>query len=102
MLLEEYLIATGMIAVGQPEGPPLVSTASILSEEESRWTNARSALGPMFLNLRFLTRLTSSKYPDFTDNAEDFKQGAKTQGMSSVVGDQSAPSLKFRCAKPLE
>ena len=36
------------------------------------------------------------------NSAEDFKQGAKTQGMSSVVRDQSAPSLKFRCAKPLE
>ena len=35
-------------------------------------------------------------------NAEDFKQGAKTQGVSSFVGDQSAPCLKFRCAKPLE
>jgi hypothetical protein len=35
-------------------------------------------------------------------NAEDFKQGAKTQGVSSVVGDQSALCLKFRCAKPLE
>ena len=35
-------------------------------------------------------------------NAEDFKQGAKTQGMSSVVRDQSALCLKFRCAKPLE
>jgi hypothetical protein len=35
-------------------------------------------------------------------NAEDFKQGAKTQAVSSVVSDQSAPGLKFRCAKPLE
>jgi site-specific recombinase XerD len=37
VLLEEYLIATGMIAVGQPEGPPLVSTASILSEEYGKF-----------------------------------------------------------------
>src|SRR6516164_2055702 len=33
--------------------------------------------------------------------AEDFKQGAKTHGVSSVVGDRPAPCLKFRCAKPL-
>ena len=35
-------------------------------------------------------------------NAEDFKQGARTHGESSVVGDQLALCLKFRCAKPLE
>src|SRR6516165_8935215 len=33
--------------------------------------------------------------------AEDVKQGAKTHGVSSVVGDRPAPCLKFRCAKPL-
>jgi len=33
-------------------------------------------------------------------SAKDFKQGAKTQGVSSVVGDRPAPCLKFRCAKP--
>jgi hypothetical protein len=35
------------------------------------------------------------------DNAEHFKRGAKTQGVSGVAGDQSALRFKSRCAKPL-
>lgn len=35
--LEEYLIASGMIAAGQPEGPAAVSSASLLSEEYGKF-----------------------------------------------------------------
>jgi site-specific recombinase XerD len=35
--LEEYLIASGMIAAGQPDGPAVVSSASILSEEYAKF-----------------------------------------------------------------
>ena len=36
-----------------------------------------------------------------TDNAEDFKQGAKAGEASECWERTGAPCLKFRCAKPL-
>jgi len=65
--LEEYLIATGMIAVGQPEGLALVSTASILCEEygnflrEVRGFAAGTVSHHVYVSKCFLNHLKARK-----------------------------------------
>jgi site-specific recombinase XerD len=65
--LEEYLIASGMIATGQPDGPAVVSSASILSEEygkflrEVRGFAAGTVSHHIYVSKSFLNHLDARK-----------------------------------------